>query len=95
MSTVGEDEDQLEKFETLCNNAFSLPCGYSIEYRGLTLEKVDWPHPDHGEYQVKDQDGKVVESYTITASDSPEELKRRLDQLISQKQLTINEAVEG
>jgi hypothetical protein len=83
------------KLEKLYNYALNRPCGHTVEYRGYTLEKVDWSHPEHDEYNIKNRDGKVVESYTITAFDSPKELKKRLDQLINQNPATVKEAIQG
>jgi len=71
------------------------PCGHTVEYRGYTLEKVDWSHPEHDEYNVRNRDGVVVESYTITAFGSPQELRQRLDQLINRNPATVKEAIEG
>jgi hypothetical protein len=83
-----------EKLEKLYQNALTHPCGHTVEYRGYTLEKVDWSHPEHDEYNIKNQDGKLVESYTITAFDTPKELKKRLDQLINQNPATIKQAIQ-
>jgi hypothetical protein len=89
-----EQDDQLEKLETLYNYALTRPCGHTIKYRGYTLEKVDWSHPEHDEYNIKNRDGTVVESYTITAFDSPQKLKQRLDQLIKQNPSSVRDAIE-
>ena len=82
MTQVGRHDGQLETLETLYNYALTRPCGHTVEYRGYTLEKVDCQHPKHDEYNVRNRDGTVVESYTITAFDSPRKLKQRLDDLI-------------
>lgn len=95
MTHINEHNDQLEKLETLYNYALNRPCGHTIEYRGYTLEKVDWSHPEHDEYNIRNRSGDVVESYTITAFDSPQDLKQRLDQLISQNPSSVREAIEG
>jgi len=90
-----DHNEELEKFETLYRHALTRPCGHTVEYQGYTLEKVDWSHPEHDEYNVKNQDGKVVESYTIKAFDSPKNLKQRLDQLINRNPSTVKEAIKG
>lgn len=95
MTQVGTHDDQLETFETLYNYALNRPCGHTVEYRGYTLEKVDWSHPEHDEYNVRNRDGTVVESYTITAFDSPRDLKQRLDELIDQDPSSVGEVIEG
>lgn len=95
MTQVGRHDGQLETLETLHNYALTRPCGHTVEYRGYTLEKVDWQHPEHDEYNVRNRDGTVVESYTITAFDSPRERKQRLDDLIDRNPQTVGEAVEG
>ncbi|WP_277556216.1 hypothetical protein [Halobaculum limi] len=59
------------------------------------MEKVDWSHPEHDEYNIKNQDGKVVESYTITAFDSPDALKQKLDKLVNRNPSNVKEAIEG
>jgi argonaute-like protein implicated in RNA metabolism and viral defense len=88
-------ENTHDKLENLYQNALTRPCGHTVEYRGYTLEKVNWSHPEHDEYNIKNRDGKVVESYTITAFDSPRDLKQRLDNLINENPATIKEAVKG
>jgi hypothetical protein len=90
-----KDNKQLEKLQTLYKHARTRPCGHTVEYRGYTLEKVDWNHPDHDEYNIRNQTDIIVESYTIKAFDSAKELKQRLDQLINQKPATLKEAIQG
>lgn len=87
--------ETLGKFKKLYNYAVTRPCGHSLQYRGYTLEKVNWSHPEHDEYNIKNRDGKVVESYTITAFDSPKDLKQKLDKLINRNPSTIKEALRG
>lgn len=95
MSRVGKHDRQLEKLQTLYNYALSRPCGHTVKYRGFTLEKVDWQHPEHDEYNVRNREDTVVESYTITAFDSPQDLKQSLDQLIDRNPESIQEAIKG
>ncbi|SDX65362.1 hypothetical protein [Halobellus clavatus] len=95
LSQKRKTESQLGKFKKLYNYAVTRPCGHSLQYRGYTLEKVDWPHPEHDEYNIKNRDGKVVESYTITAFDSPKDLKQKLDKLINRNPSTVKEALGG
>lgn len=95
MSPKRKTKDQLGKLENLYKHAITRPCGHSLKYRGYTLEKVDWPHPDHDEYNIKNREGKVVESYTITAFDSPKDLRQKLDKLINRNPSTVKEAIEG
>jgi hypothetical protein len=95
LSQKRKTETQLGKIKKLYNYAVTRPCGHSLQYRGYTLEKVDWSHPEHDEYNIKNRDGKVVESYTITAFDSPQDLKQRLDELISRDPSTVKEALGG
>ncbi len=95
MSQKRKTETTHEKLEKLYNYALNRPCGHSLQYRGYTLEKVDWPHPEHDEYNIKNRDDKVVESYTITAFDSPKDLKQRLDKLINRNPSTVKEALGG
>jgi len=90
-----KDKDGLEKLETLYKHAITRPCGHTVDYRGYTLEKVNWSHPEHDEYNIRNRHGTVVESYTITAFDSPTELKQRLDQLINRNPGTVKEAIQG
>jgi hypothetical protein len=56
--------------------------GHAITYRGYTLEKVEWPHPEHDEYAVINEDGTQVESYTIHAFESVDALQDNLDELV-------------
>ncbi|MUW14383.1 hypothetical protein GJ633_06680 [Halorubrum sp. CBA1125] len=93
LSQKRKTDGQLEKFKKLYEYAVTRPCGHSLKYRGYTLEKVDWPHPEHDEYNIKNRDGKVVESYTITAFDSPKDLKQKLDNLINRDPSTVKEAI--
>jgi len=95
LSPKHKTDSQLEKLENLYNYALNRPCGHTVEYRGYTLEKVDWNHPEHDEYNIKNRDDKVVESYTITAFDSPKDLKERLDKLIDRDPSTVREAIRG
>lgn len=95
MSENNDGNNRLEKLENLYNHALTNPCGHTIKYRGYTLEKVDWNHPEHDEYNIKNRNGSVVESYTITAFESWQELKQRLDQLINRNPATVKEAIEG
>lgn len=71
MTTNESTSEALEKLENLYNNALHRPYGHTIQYRGYTLEKVDWNHPEHDEYNIKNREDTVIESYTITAFDSP------------------------
>lgn len=89
------EKTQNTKLEKLYKYAINRPCGHTVEYRDYTLQKVDWPHPEHDEYNIKNRDGKVVESYTITAFDSPKDLKHRLDKLINRDPSTVKEAIKG
>jgi hypothetical protein len=89
-----EKQDQLEKLETLYKYALNRPCGHTVDYRGYTLEKVDWQHPEHDEYNIKNRDNTVVESYTIKAFDSPKDLKQRLDKLIDKNPSSVKEAIK-
>lgn len=93
LSHQSQMETKIGKLENLYNRAVSRPCGHSLKYRGYTLEKVDWTHPEHSEYSIKNREGKVVESYTITAFDSPEDLKQNLDKLINRNPSNVKEAI--
>ncbi len=95
LSSKRKTKTQLTNIKKLYNYAVTRPCGHTLQYRGYTLEKVDWPHPEHDEYNIKNRDGKVVESYTITAFDSAKDLKQKLDKLINQNPSTIKEALGG
>ncbi|MFA1610074.1 hypothetical protein [Halobellus rubicundus] len=95
MPSTDNTNDGLEKFQNLYKNALTKVCGHTVEYRGYTLEKVDWSHPEHDEYNVRNREGTVVESYTITAFDSPKDLKQKLDKLINRNPSTIKEALGG
>jgi hypothetical protein len=90
-----QTQDPQQKLKKLYNYALTRPCGHTVEYQGYTLEKVEWSHPEHDEYTVKNRDGNTVESYTITAFDSPEALKQRLDQLIQKNPDNVQEAIKG
>lgn len=57
--------------------------GHEITYRGYTLKKVDWPHPEHTEYAVLNREGTQVESYTVDAFESVDALKASLDELVN------------
>jgi hypothetical protein len=63
LAAVAEDapEELRELFTTCWSN------GHEVEYRGLTLQKVDWPHPEHSEYAILNDDGSKVSSFTIGA----------------------------
>jgi len=93
LSGINDENAGLEKLENLYNHALTNPCGHTVEYRGYTLEKVDWSHPEHDEYNIRNRTGNVVESYTITAFDSPRDLKQWLDQLINNNPQNIQEAI--
>jgi hypothetical protein len=95
LSGTDNANDGLEKFQNLYKNALTKACGHTVEYRGYTLEKVDWSHPEHDEYNIKNRDGKVVESYTITAFDSSKDLKQKLEKLINRNPATVKEALGG
>jgi len=95
LSEKRKTETTQGKLEKLYNYALNRPCGHTVEYRGYTLEKVDWSHPEHDEYTIKNRDGKVVESYTITAFESPKDLKQKLDKLINRNPATVKEAIQG
>ena len=95
LSEKRKTETTHEKLEKLYKHATTRPCGHTVDYRGYTLEKVNWSHPEHDEYNVRNREGTVVESYTITAFDSPTELKQRLDQLINRNPGTVKEAIQG
>jgi len=92
LSEYDQQKDRLEKLKTLYKYATTRPCGHTVNYRGYTLKKVDWSHPEHDEYNIRNRTGNVVESYTITAFDSPRDLKQRLDQLINSNPQNIQEA---
>ena len=72
---------ELESVEDLYENALMMANGESLDYRGLTVEKVDWPHPEHTEYGVFNEDGEKVESLTISAYDSVDDLENYLDEI--------------
>jgi hypothetical protein len=95
LSQKSKNKSEQEKLENLYQNALTRPCGHTIEYRGYTLEKTNWSHPEHDEYNIKNRDGKVIESYTIKAFDSPQDLKQRLNQLIDQNPPTVKEPFQG
>jgi hypothetical protein len=72
---------ELESIEDLYKNALMMANGESLEYRDLTLEKVDWTHPEHTEYAVFNEDDKKIESLTISAYDSVDDLQDYLDEI--------------
>jgi len=72
---------ELDSIEDLYENALMMANGESLEYRELTLEKVDWTHPEHTEYKVLNEDDEKVESLTISAYDSVDELQDYLDEI--------------
>ena len=72
---------ELESVEDLYENALMMANGESLEYRGLTVEKVDWTHPEHTEYAVLNEEGEKVESLTISAYDSVDDLQEYLDEI--------------
>ena len=55
--------------------------GHTVQYENLELEKVDWPHPEHTEYAVYNSEGEKIESLTISAFDSLEDLQELLDDI--------------
>jgi len=67
--------------DDLYENALMMSNGESLEYRDLTLEKVDWPHPEHTEYAVLNEEGEKVESLTISAYDDVDDLEAYLDEI--------------
>jgi len=71
----------LESVEDLYENAVMMANGESLEYRDLTLEKVDWTHPEHTEYAVLNEEGQKVESLTVSAYDDVEDLQSYLDEI--------------
>lgn len=64
---------------------------HEITYRGYTLKKAEWTHPDHTEYAVMNRDGTQVESYTVHAFDSVDALQTSLDDLIDYNPDTARE----
>lgn len=72
---------ELDSIEDLYENALMMSNGESLEYRGLTVEKVDWPHPEHTEYAVLNEDGEKVESLTISAYVDVDDLENYLDEI--------------
>ncbi|WP_049937218.1 hypothetical protein [Haloplanus natans] len=72
---------ELDSIEDLYENALMMANGESLEYRDLTVEKVDWTHPEHTEYAVFNEDGEKVESLTISAYDSVDDLQGYLDEI--------------
>ena len=72
---------ELESIEDLYENALMMANGESLEYRDLTLEKVDWPHPEHTEYAVLNEEDEKVESLTISAYDTVDDLQDYLDEI--------------
>lgn len=71
----------LDSLDDLYENALVMANGESLEYRGLTLEKVDWTHPEHTEYAVFNEDDEKVESLTVSAYDSVDDLQNYLDEI--------------
>ena len=65
----------------LYENALMMANGESLEYGGLTVGKAEWPHPEHTEYKVLNEDDEKVESLTISAYDSVDELQDYLDEI--------------
>ncbi|WP_058825748.1 hypothetical protein [Haloferax sp. Q22] len=72
---------ELDSLDDLYENALMMANGESLEYRDLTLEKVDWTHPEHTEYAVLNEDDEKVESLTISAYDSVDDLQGYLDEI--------------
>jgi hypothetical protein len=72
---------ELESIEDLYENALMMANGESLDYRDLTLEKVEWIHPEHTEYRVFNEEGSKVESLTISAYDSADDLQAYLDDI--------------
>jgi hypothetical protein len=72
---------ELDSLDDLYENALMMANGESLEYRDFTLEKVDWTHPEHTEYAVLNEDGDKVESLTISAYDSVDDLQDYLDEI--------------
>ena len=72
---------ELASLDDLYENALMMANGESLEYRGLTLEKVEWPHPEHTEYAVFNEGDEKVESLTVSAYDDVDELQDYLDEI--------------
>jgi len=70
-----------DSLDDLYENALMMANGESLEYRDLTLEKADWMHPEHTEYRVVNEDGETVESLTVSAYDSVDDLQSNLDEI--------------
>ncbi|MFB1064882.1 hypothetical protein [Natrinema sp. H-ect4] len=72
---------ELDSLDELYENALMMANGESLEYRDLTLEKVDWTHPEHTEYAVFNEDNEKVESITVSAYDDVDDLQDFLDEI--------------
>ncbi|MCY4730524.1 hypothetical protein KY092_08125 [Natronomonas gomsonensis] len=72
---------ELDSIEDLYENALMMGNGESLEYRGLSVEKVDWTHPEHTEYAVFNEDDEKVESLTISGYDDVDDLQDYLDEI--------------
>lgn len=68
-------EDLYETGPLMCANKAQ------FDYRGWTLEKVEWPHPEHTEFRVFNPDGTLIESLTLSSYGSQAGLS--IEQVIS------------
>jgi hypothetical protein len=76
-----ESGDEYGSLEDVYENALMRTNGHSIQYENLQLEKVEWPHPEHTEYSVYNRNGEKIESLTISAFDSLEDLENLLNDI--------------
>jgi hypothetical protein len=72
---------ELDSLDDLYENALMMANGESLDYRNLTVEKVEWPNPEHTEYAVLNEEGEKVESLTISAYDDVDDLEAYLDEI--------------
>lgn len=73
--------------DALYANASMLAPGYTMDYRGYTLEKVDTESPigpsDHTEFYVVAPHGARIETVTVAAFDGPERLRAFLNRIVA------------
>lgn len=75
------DGDGLDELHA---EASTLTPGYTFDYRGYTLEKVDTgAAPDHTEFFVVTPHGAHVETISVGAYDSPARLRAFLNRVVA------------
>jgi len=66
--------------------------GTEISYRGYRLRKASvGMSPEHTEFKIVNREGVIVESFTVGAFSSADELKQRLDEVIEFDPRTMEE----